>query len=320
MEGTRPPEGLFRGADVLRLAKLLAGGMCAALIPFRFDEAVTCALLRVHSATQPAKTAELAAFMERTLALRRNGDWQGLAQEHARMTVEESWGRFRGIASRRWRPAIALSGEQHVRNALQGGRGAVFWCMRFASDTVAKQGFHQVGLPLVHLSSAEHGAWGSRTKLATSVISPFFSRAENPYLADRVIIPVSGSLSYLERVRDHLRKGVCVSIFGDRTGRQQLEMPFLTGSRKFATGAPSLAWAENCPLFSVYAIGTGPFQYRVVVEEPIPVDRSLARKEFVRRAVGEFAQRMERAVERHPSDWREWADWKRASRMETGAD
>lgn len=302
------------------MAKLLAGGMCAALIPFRFDEAVTHALLRIHSATQPAKTAELAAFMEQTLAPRRNGDWQGLAKEHARMTVEESWGRFRGIASRRWRPSIEFSGEQRVREALRSGCGAVFWCMCFSSNTVVKQGFHQVGLPLVHLSSAEHGAWGSRTRLATSVISPFFSRAENPCLADRVIIPVSGSLGYLDRVRAHLRSGACVSIFGDRMGRQQLDGPFLRGRRKFATGAPSLAWVENCALFSAYAIRTGPFRYRVVVEEPIPVDRSLPRKEFVQRAVGEFAQRMERAVERHPSDWREWADWMRASRRDTGDD
>jgi DNA-directed RNA polymerase subunit L len=54
------------------------------------------------------------------------------------------------------------------------------------------------------------------------------------------------------------------------------------------------------------------FQYRVVIEEQIPVDRTLNRKEFLKRAVEEFAQRMEELVERYPADWQEWADWKRS--------
>jgi len=216
------------------------------------------------------------------------------------------------MGPRRWQPAIEFSGEPQIRSALKAGRGAVFWCMRFGSDTVVKQGFHQIGLPLVHLSLAEHGAWGSRTTLATAVISPFFSRAEKPYLAGRVVIPVGGSLSYLQALRDHLRQNACISVFGNRTGRQRVEVPFLTGHRKFATGAPSLAWAENSTLFSAYAIRAGPFRYRVVVDEPIPINRTLTRKEFLKKAVAEFARRMERLVEHHPADWLEWADWERS--------
>jgi hypothetical protein len=65
-------------------------------------------------------------------------------------------------------------------------------------------------------------------------------------------------------------------------------------------------------LLTAYTIRTGRFQYRVVVDEPIPIDRSIPRKEFLRRAVGEFAGRMERLVERYPADWQEWAEWKRS--------
>jgi hypothetical protein len=313
MEVTRRKEGLFRWSDVTRLAKLLTGGLVAALVPNRYDESAAEILLRFYPAARPAKIAELATAMAEALSARRSGDWQALAEEHVRMAVEDSWGRFRGIGRPgRWRPTIELNGEPHVRDALELGRGAVIWCMRFSSDTVLKQAFHQVGLPLVHLSLAEHGAWGSRTKLGTSLISPLFTRAENPYLADRVIIPPSNSVRYLQTLREHLRRNACVSVFGDRTGRQRSEVPFLTGCRKFATGAPSLAWVENCALLSAYVIRTGVFQYRVVIEEPIPVDRSLNRKEFVKRAVGEFAQRMEQLVERYPADWQEWADWKRS--------
>jgi lauroyl/myristoyl acyltransferase len=313
MEVARRKEGLFSWSDVARLAKLLTGGLAAALIPHRYDDSAAELLLRFYPAARPVKIAELAATMADALSARRSGDWQALAEEHARMAVEDSWGRFRGIGQPgRWRPTIEFSGKSHVRDALERGRGAVIWCMRFSSDIVLKQAFHQMGLPLVHLSLAEHGAWGSRTKLGTSVISPLFTRAENPYLADRVIIPPSSSLRYLQTLREHLRTNACVSIFGDRTGRQRLEVPFLNGCRKFATGAPSLAWVENCALLSAYVIRTGVFQYRVVIEEQIPVDRSLNRKEFLKRAVEEFAQRMEELVERYPADWQEWADWKRS--------
>ncbi len=322
MEAERQYEGLLRWPDILRLGKLLTGGLVAALTPYRFDQAAADTLLRLHPATRSGSTAELSALMAKTLAHRRSGDWQALADEHARMTIEESWGRFRGMGPGRWRPTIEFSGEPHVRNALKAGRGAVFWCMRFSSGTVLKQGFHQIGLPLVHLSLAEHGAWGSRTTLGTSVISPLFSRAENPHLADRVIIPLGGSLGYLQTLRDHLRRNACVSIFAglsqtnerlrSRTGRQLVEVPFLTGNCGFATGAPSLAWVENSALLPAYTIRTGRFQYRVVVDEPIPIDRSIPRKEFLRRAVGEFAGRMERLVERYPADWQDWDEWKRS--------
>lgn len=313
MEVTRQKEGLFRWSDATRLAKLLSGGLVAALVPNRYDAAAADILLRFYSAARPVKIAELATTMADALSARRSGDWQALAEEHVRMAVEDSWGRFRGIGRPgRWRPTIEFSGEANVRDALELGRGAVIWCMRFSSDTVLKQAFHHAGLPLVHLSLAEHGAWGSRTKLGTSVISPLFTRAENPYLTDRVIIPPSNSLHYLQTLREHLRRNACVSVFGDRTGRQRVEVPFLTGRRKFATGAPSLAWVENCALFPAYVIRTGEFQYRVVIEEPIPVDRSLDRKEFLKKAVEEFAQRMEQLVERYPADWQEWADWKRS--------
>ena len=56
-------QALFDWSDVPRLAKLLTGGLVAALIPLRFDEAAASSLLRFHPATQPERTAELASLM-----------------------------------------------------------------------------------------------------------------------------------------------------------------------------------------------------------------------------------------------------------------
>ncbi len=297
-------ERLFRRRDLPRLAKMLAGGVAATLLPRRFDDAAADRLLR------SAPINQLAAAMQAALSPRRGGDWRVLAAEQARMMAEYQWGRLRGMGPRDWQPSVEFAGEERVREALRAGRGAVMWCMRFSSDIALKQGFERVGLPLVHLSAAAHGALGSRSMLATRVISPLFRRAENRYLAGRVIIPLGDSLGYLKSLREHLQNNACVSIFGDASGRQAQEVPFLGGYCRFATGAPSIAWAEQCALFPVHVNRIAPWSYRVVVGEPISADRALPRKEFVKQAVPEFAARLEQLVERYPADWQDWSLWR----------
>ena len=79
--------------------------------------------------------------------------------------------------------------------------------------------------------------------------------------------------------------------------------------RSFATGAPSLAWIENSGLLVVHALRLGPFHYRVVVDRPIHVDRSISRKTFAVQAVAEFVRRLEAVVEKRPQDWQGWSYW-----------
>ena len=313
MESSPQSQSLLCRGDIVRLARLLTGGLLAGLTPHNSDQAATDALLRLHPGNWRGSTTELAALMAQTLGTRRTADWQRLAEEHLRMASEVAWTTLRGIGSRSWRPTVELIGESEVRSALKAGRGAVFWCMYFSSPAALKQGFHQIGLPLVHLGSALHGTASSSSRLATSVISPLVCRSENRWLADRLVIPVSGSVSHLRRIRAYLQNNQCISIISDTIGRQQVELPFLGSHRRFSTGAPSLAWSENSALFSAHAIRTGPFQYRVIVGEPIPVDQSLSRKDFVSTAVLEFARRMEDLVEHYPSDWQEWHAFKPGS-------
>ncbi len=310
MDSGTPKQRLLTSADIVRLARLLTGGFLAGLAPQCFDRAAADALLRLHPGNWRGSTAELAALMAQSLGPRKEADWPRLAEENFRMASEVAWGTLRGIGSHSWRPNVEFVGETRVRNALEAGRGAVFWCMYFSSAEALKQGFHQIGLPLVHLGSALHGTGGSSTRLATSAISPLVCRGENRWLADRLVIPFSGSVSHLRTLRAYLQKNHCVSIMSDMIGRQQVERPFLIGRRRFSTGAPSVAWCEDSALIPAHAIRTGPFQYRVVIGESIPVDRSLTRKEFVSAAVSEFARRMEDLVQHHPSDWQEWHAFK----------
>jgi lauroyl/myristoyl acyltransferase len=182
--------------------------------------------------------------------------------------------------------------------------------MLLSSGTAMKQAFYEAGLPLVHLSREEHGCF-TQTTLGVRVVAPFFCRAENPYLAERVQIPLDGSLAYLNTLRRRLQENACVSIFGEHAGRQNGTVEVLGKPWSFALGAPSLAWSEGAALFTVHALRTAPFHYRVIVDPEIPVNRSLPRKIFARQALQEFARRLQRAIERQPGDWQSWSfgDW-----------
>ena len=62
-------------------------------------------------------------------------------------------------------------------------------------------------------------------------------------------------------------------------------------------------------LLTACPLRTGPVRYRVVVGEEIPVDRSIGRKEFARKAVIEFARRLEARIKSAPADWQGWSYW-----------
>ncbi len=222
------------------------------------------------------------------------------------MRCEDTWGRPAGMRRFGWRPTVELSGLEHLRAALERRRGAILWCIRFASATALKQGLYYAGHAPVHLSHAQHGSQ-SKTTLGVQVVAPLYCRAENPYLAERVVIPLDGSLAYLKRLRHKIRSNACVSIFGEHDGRSAVEANVLGMSRKFAVGAPSLAWSEGAALLLAYPLRTGPFRYKLAIEPEIPVDGEIERKRFASQAVSHFAARLEQLIIENPADWQGWS-------------
>jgi lauroyl/myristoyl acyltransferase len=297
--------GLLCRQDIRRLAGLLGGSLAAAFVPQRWDPAAVRLAQSVHRACFPKELDQVGEKMARVLPARSCSDCGRLAEEYATMRLEDMWGRARGVWRHGWRPAIEIEGLERVHTALERGRGAILWSMRFSSTTAIKQAFFRAGLPLRHLSRKQHGS-PSMTRLGVRVVGPLYCRAENPYLAERVQIPLDGSLGYLNRLRKRLRENTCVSIFGEHEGRQSAEVEVLGARWRFALGAPSLAWLEDAELFTVYALRTAPFRYRVVIDEPIAVDRSTPRKAFAAQALAQFAERLERLILLHPGQWQGW--------------
>ena len=158
---------------------------------------------------------------------------------------------------------------------------------------------------MVHLSQVDHGS-STRTTLGLRVAAPLYCRAENCYLKERVQIPLDESRHYVQTLRERLRAGNLVSIFGEHQGRQNYEARLLGTTIKLALGAPSLAWLEDAALFTVAPIRVGPFRYRIVIDEAIPVDRIQPRRLFAEQAAQEYARRLEARILQHPADWQGW--------------
>jgi hypothetical protein len=179
--------------------------------------------------------------------------------------------------------------------------------MSFGSSLIVKIGLWKAGVELVHLSMEQHGAW-SDAWIARRVLCPLYARSENWYLAERVVIPWDGATTGVMRILlDRLRnEDAVISIVGDNMGTQNITTRFLDGQAKFAIGAPALAWKASASLLPVYAVREATNRYRVVIGEPIAQDRALNRKEFVRRSVGEFSQRMEEIIAKYPGSWAKW--------------
>jgi lauroyl/myristoyl acyltransferase len=297
--------GWFCWPDIRRSAVLAGGAAAAVFVPQGWDPLVVEFLWRLYFFGFQKTLSRISSKMAGVLPENPENSFPALAEEFVRMRLEDMWGRVRGVRRFGWRPVIETEGLERVRQALDQGRGVILWSMRFSSATVIKQAFYHAGLPLTHLSREEHGS-PSMTRLGVKIVGPLYCRAENPYLAERVRIPLDGSLGYLNRIRRRLRENGCVSIFGEHESRQSAAVEVLGARWRFALGAPSLAWLEGAELLTVYALRTGPSQYRVVIEEPIVVDRSAPRKVFAAQALSQFAQRLERLIVAHPGQWQGW--------------
>jgi lauroyl/myristoyl acyltransferase len=299
------PSGFLSWPDLRRIFVLAGGGLLAQLVPERASRSVTSILLRAYRLLHGQTMRSLEDKIRKALPADTQAQPHAIAERHILMRLEDIWGRLRGMRRFGWRPHIEWEGLERLDEALRDGRGIVLWSMRFSSATVLKQGFHRQGLPFVHLSQVDHGS-STRTTLGLRVAAPLYCRAEDCYLKERVQIPLDESLHYVQTLRERLRTGCLVSIFGEHEGRQNHEAQLLGTTIKLALGAPSLAWLEDAALFTVLPIRVGPFRYRIVVDEAIPVDRATPRRQFAEQAAKEYARRLEARILKHPADWQGW--------------
>jgi len=315
MPSLRPRLTLAR-QDFLRTLGLVLGYVPAAVIPSRLDPWLARTVTGLALKLKPDKPRHLGERMARTLGPAGEGhDFTDHAQAQYEMLVEGSWGRARNLHRRRWNPVVSLEGLERLEKAREAGKGTILWRMTFGSGLLAKKALWEQGVPLVHLSMEQHGAW-SESWVARHVLCPLWRRAEDWYLEERVVIPwerATGTVmkTLLSRLT---RDNAVVSIMGENSGPQNVITPFFDAQARFAIGSPSLAWKAGSELLPVYAVREGTLRYRVVIDEPIAADRDVPRKEYVQAAVEEYSRRLQETIVRHPGSWAEWGRfWSRDS-------
>lgn len=228
------------------------------------------------------------------------------AQRYHEWRMEDLWGRWQASHNSNWQIRTEVVGLKNVTDAVDKGKGVVFWGMNFCGTLFPKIALFDAGVSLTQLSTMDHGVWFPLTLLGKWVAGPLHCRPEDRYISERIRIPLDGNSSYLHRIGEVLKKKGCVWIAGERSRAKKLVPSELLGHEGlFPVGAPILALRNHATLLPVHTERLGRFHYRVTIEAPIPLDRNMRRRQMINQAVQGFAQLLARRILAGPGDW----DW-----------
>jgi lauroyl/myristoyl acyltransferase len=209
--------------------------------------------------------------------------------------------------------AARLEGSEHIRVALDRGRGAIllenaFFGYRNASKRI----LHAQGWTAHQTHDREHiggfGSW-SETSFASRVLRPFFEARERQFCASIIHLSDTDSFAFTRQLADRLGANELVFIAADgRVGQKRVEVRFLDRPLKFAPGAISLARLTGAPVLPVFCIREPEPEseggmWRAIVEPPLQVDDG---SRGVQAAMAGFARLLDSYVRRHPGQYHGW--------------
>lgn len=197
-----------------------------------------------------------------------------------------------------------LIGEQHIAKALERGRGAILWRSNFVFGTlVESSALWQAGYGLHHLTRAGHGL--SESRLGSRLLNPVLKSVEDRFLEECVLWQDSAPAAMLTLAR-RLRQNRVVSLRAHDYAQEVLEVPFLDGWLRLASGAAELAQLTGAALLPVFTVRNDAGEFEVHVEAPIAVAQGSDPESFVRDAVCQYVERLEPYVLAYPAQWISW--------------
>jgi lauroyl/myristoyl acyltransferase len=292
---------VLRPPDLLIAMTLLGLAPVAWLLPPRMWPVACRVLARVHVALRGTRARDMgvalarldvpltAASLERRMLAGVYADVVMTLREHLPLG---------------WRPAIRLSGIEHLRAALDQGHGAVLWsCPSAAGGLVAKRALAGAGFTLVNLRSAIHPYSG--TQFGMTVLNPVRTRVEDRYRAHTITIDDDSPVAF-EALRSHLYANAIVTIAANGSEGTPFAMPFLGGTLQLALGAPMLAALHDAPLLPLFTMADENGGFEVVVGAPVEAHGPDDTGERTRSLAQGYAKILEAHVRRHPTQWRGW--------------
>lgn len=167
-----------------------------------------------------------------------------------------------------WQPALRLTGQKHVDEAVRQGRGAILW---FAPSVhyklPPKMALAMAGYRFDYLSKSGHGF--SDTRWGTRFLNPIQVKVENRLLCERIVIWPGAEREAFDRLKTRLDQFKMVGITALGAGRRSHWIPTLDGRIRFATAPAALALRMNLPLIPVLTARQRDGSYAVTVEAPL---------------------------------------------------
>lgn len=191
-----------------------------------------------------------------------------------------------------WRPDLRLEGRDHLDRALVRGQGAILWSGPFVfTGLMSKIALHQAGVAVSHLSRYRHGF--SPTRLGGRILNPLVTKVEARFLAERLVIGRRSWAGELRQLKRRLAENRVVSITISRLGERTVDVPFLNGQLRLATGAPTLARRTGASLLPMLTVAERPGRYVTIIEEPLEAPQELDERTAITRLTEQYAQRLE---------------------------
>lgn len=202
---------------------------------------------------------------------------------------------------------IVTEGTEHIDAALAQGRGVVLWLADLVyTNDVQYIALRENGYAPSHLTRPEHGF--SDTRFGLKFLNPIRQKFELRYLHERIVYRRERPNEAGNLIRQRLGENSVVSIYASGyEGRKLVELEFLSGRLKIATGPPGIAHKQKCPILPVFALpDPNPLAFKVSIGKPLNLDDE-DKDEAIIKATQELFAQLAPIVKERPELFRAWS-------------
>lgn len=289
---------------------ILFGLPPAVLVAWALPERLWHTLARVGAPIEarltPPGPAAMKETMRAVLGHDTGIDLDAAIEELSATRVERLFQMLRSYRYGGWKPDIVIEGEANLEAARRLDSGIIFWVSPFVFyQLVPKMALQKNAVPRLHLYHPKHGF--SDTQFGFNVLNPIQIKAEAAFGVTPVFLSRQPGLPIaLRRLAAHLRNKGMISISVRERGSNPVRVPILDGSLVAGTSVLHLAHATGAPIIPVHTVREPDRRFRVIIDDPIIVDRSVSRAQSTSKAAGQYADCLAPLLKAYPGQWVGW--------------
>lgn len=199
-------------------------------------------------------------------------------------------------------PASVVEGLDHLTQAVQSGRGVLLISGHFFANRVGKRYLARIGHPVMSVRNGKppdfRMGW-----LGWRFLQPQYVRFLTSVIQDEVL---TQDPDCVLKIFQRLRRGGIVNIHIDTPFQPAVCMPFLGRKKMVSTGLLEVMRLTGCAVLPILFLGNQQSS-RICIEEPLTLDVSLSRDDFVAQHLPQMMAILERQILAHPSEWELWS-------------